>query len=71
MSPATGSAGLSPASSRDPPRKRRRHEDTTASASARELTRGLELRRVGIDLISQVMADADATELQGDREALG
>ena len=31
----------------------------------------LELRRVGIDLISQVKADADATELQGDGEALG
>ncbi len=28
-------------------------------------------RCVGIDLISQVMADADATELQGDGEALG
>ena len=31
----------------------------------------LELRRVGADLISRVKADADATELQGDGEALG
>ena len=40
-----------------------------ASTSALELTRGLELRRLGIDLISQVKADAEATELQGDGRA--
>ncbi len=43
----------------------------TASAAARELTRALELRRVGADRNSPAMADADATELQGNREALG
>ncbi len=31
----------------------------------------LELRRVGIDRNSQAMADADATELQGNGESLG
>ncbi len=52
-------------------RKREAGRGKPASALARELPGALELRRVGADRNSRARADADATELQGDGEALG
>ena len=52
-------------------RQERKRKKRKPRPQLESLPGALELRRVGADLISQVKADADATELQGDGEALG